>query len=201
MRHYLIPIVFLLGTTAVLGADLHAQLMECRLHKDATARLGCYDALVVPRDTVHHLKADERSAAWHDIALLEQARTPESPLFMLNRHESNDTLTLTRPAQRGATLAIGCASSITHIRVRLDAPWVGDSVAARVDGREAGSHWFVRDNGLLLEFGRGLPAIEELLRWQLGHELTLQDEGGSVLRVELDGLTDALDPLRQQCRW
>ncbi|MGL6052164.1 MAG: type VI secretion system-associated protein TagO, partial [Aeromonas salmonicida] len=61
--------------------------------------------------------------------------------------------------------------------------------------------WFIRDQGLLLEYGRGLPAIEELKRW-IGHrELQVKADNGALLRVDLSGLKEALLPLRQQCRW
>ncbi|WP_264372076.1 type VI secretion system-associated protein TagO [Aeromonas schubertii] len=100
---------------------------------------------------------------------------------------------------RGATLSIACASSITRIRVRLDTPWQGE-VQGEVDGKPASASWFVRDGGYLLEFGRGLPAIDELKRWSAGRELILRGEGAQ-LRVDLTGLGAALAPLRQQCRW
>ncbi|MNC72776.1 hypothetical protein D3C75_1238770 [compost metagenome] len=61
--------------------------------------------------------------------------------------------------------------------------------------------WFIRDKGMLLEYGRGLPAIEELKRW-IGHrELQVKAANGTLLRVDLSGLKEALLPLRQQCRW
>ncbi len=61
--------------------------------------------------------------------------------------------------------------------------------------------WFVRDQGLLLEYGRGLPAIEELKRWLGARELQVEADNGAILRVDLSGLKEALQPVRQQCRW
>nr|WED69478.1 type VI secretion system-associated protein TagO [Pectobacterium colocasium] len=61
--------------------------------------------------------------------------------------------------------------------------------------------WFIRNRGLLLESGRGLPAIDALKRW-IGHrELVLNGADGHSLRIELAGLGEALAPLRQQCHW
>nr|WP_239661786.1 type VI secretion system-associated protein VasI [Aeromonas hydrophila] len=133
----------------------------------------------------------------------EQARTPASAPFLLQSDAGRGSETLTRPALRGATLAIGCVDSITHIRLRLDSPWSGEKVQVELDGQpSAGSQsWFIRDQGLLLEYGRGLPAIEELKRWQGHRELQVRADNGALLRVDLSGLKEALAPLRQQCRW
>ena len=110
---------------------------------------------------------------------------------------------LTRPALHGATLAIGCVDSITHIRLRLDAPWSGEMVQIGLDGQSNTSpqNWFIRDQGLLLEYGSGLPAIEELKRW-IGHrELLIRPDNDGLLRFDLSGLKQALVPVRQLCRW
>ncbi|MBV7437749.1 type VI secretion system-associated protein VasI [Aeromonas sp. sif2416] len=189
----------LLGLIAlgVNGADLQTQLDQCYLQAEPTVRLSCYDQL----STAQQSQPTSHSSAWHEIYKLEHVRTPEMPPFMLSQNDVHDTLFLTRPALHGATLSIGCVNSITHIRVQLDAPWPGDKVTARLDGGDVNDNWFVRDHGSLLEYGRGLPAIEELKRWILGRELTLQYVDAPVLRFDLSGLAEALNPLRQQCRW
>lgn len=199
-HHRMLVLALLLNAQIGLGADLQAQLIQCRLQADPITRLSCYDSLTdtpVDKPPTH---LTSHSLAWHEIDTLERARTPDMPLFMLSQNDMDHTLTLTRPALRGATLSIGCASDITHIRVRLDAPWSGKTVTTSVDGHAVKGGWFVRDSGTLLEFGRGLPAIEELKYWSSARELTLQGEG-SIVRFDLKGLADALHPLRQQCRW
>jgi type VI secretion system protein VasI len=175
---------------------------QCRREPSPLIRLACYDALGGAADSVPD-GGVAKSAAWQGIWDQELARTPESPPFLLQSDPARGSETLTRPALRGATLAIGCVDSITHIRLRLDAPWVGEGVQLELDGSPSNSaqSWFIRDQGLLLEYGRGLPAIEELKRW-LGHrELQVRADNGALLRVDLSGLKEALAPLRQQCRW
>ncbi|MBI0544140.1 type VI secretion system-associated protein TagO, partial [Dickeya dianthicola] len=121
--------------------------------------------------------------------------------FRLNREAANGDLTLTRTLADGNTLVISCASSITHLRLTLSQPWPGDNVASQLDGAGALDNWFVRNRGTLLEFGRGLPAIDTLKRWVGHRELVLTGEQDHVLRIDLTGLDEALAPLRQQCRW
>lgn len=192
----------LLATSAAEAPLDMARWQACRQEPSPLVRLACYDA--IGNGAVSTTEGDSpKSAAWQAIWAQEQARTPESAPFLLQSDEARGSETLTRPALRGATLSIGCVDSITHIRLRLDQPWSGEKVQVALDGQpSAGSQsWFIRDQGLLLEYGRGLPAIEELKRW-LGHrELQVRADNGALLRVDLSGLKEALAPLRQQCRW
>jgi type VI secretion system protein VasI len=200
----------LLATSGAVAPLDMASWQACRQEPSPLIRLACYDAIGNGLTQTNE-GGLPKSAAWQAIWAQEQARTPDSPPFLLQRDEGRDSETLTRPALRGATLAIGCVDSITHIRLRLDTPWAGEKVLVELDGQpSAGSQsWFIRDQGLLLEYGRGLPAIEELKRW-IGHrELQVRADNGTqaraangvVLRVDLSGLKEALAPLRQQCRW
>ncbi|MGY3942917.1 type VI secretion system-associated protein VasI [Aeromonas tecta] len=183
---------------------------QCRREPSPLIRLACYDALG-SNASLAPVAGVAKSAAWQAIWDQEQSRTPDSPPFLLQTDASRGSEILTRPALRGATLSIGCVDSITHIRLRLDSPWIGEGVQLELDGEPSRSaqSWFIRDRGLLLEYGRGLPAIEELKRW-LGHrELQVRADNGTqaqtangvLLRVDLSGLKEALAPLRQQCRW
>ncbi len=200
----------LLATSGAVAPLDTASWQACRREPSPLIRLACYDAIGNGLTQTSE-GGTIKSAAWQAIWAQEQARTPDSPPFLLQRDEGRDSETLTRPALRGATLAIGCVDSITHIRLRLDTPWAGEKVLVELDGQPgSGSQsWFIRDQGLLLEYGRGLPAIEELKRW-IGHrELQVRADNGTqaraangvVLRVDLSGLKEALAPLRQQCRW
>ena len=192
----------LLATSAAEAPLDMARWQACRQEPSPLVRLACYDA--IGNGAASATEGDSpKSAAWQAIWAQEQVRTPESASFLLQSDETRGSETLTRPALRGATLSIGCVDSITHIRLRLDQPWSGEKVLVELDGQpNAGSQsWFIRDQGLLLEYGRGLPAIEELKRW-LGHrELQVRADNGALLRVDLSGLKEALAPLRQQCRW
>lgn len=191
----------LLASAAEPQFDL-AGWQQCRREASPLVRLACYDAIGSGGEPATESGA-AKSPAWQAIWDQEQSRTPDSPPFLLQRDPSRGSEILTRPALRGATLSIGCVDSITHIRLRLDSPWAGENVQVTLDGQPSSGaqSWFIRDQGLLLEYGRGLPAIEELKRW-LGHrELQVRADNGALLRVDLSGLKTALAPLRQQCRW
>ena len=174
----------------------------CRDEAAPLVRLACYDALGKTEQMASAAVGTQiRAASWQAIWQQEQGRQDASPLFLLARDEAQDEVRLTRPALRGATLAIGCAHNITYLRVRLDAPGVGDEVSMLLDGRPLSGSWFVRDRGWLLEFGRGLPAIATLQAWRQHGQLTLVGSQGARLLFDLSGLAQALQPVREQCRW
>lgn len=201
MRHYLL--LSLLLTSGTMAAPVEqAQWQACRQESSPLVRLACYDALGSEAEP-NVEQANTRSAPWQAILRQEAGRSEESAPFLLQQDESAGTFQLTRPALRGATLAIACVNSITHLRIRLDVPWSGDQVKVALDGQAVRDDrgWFIRDKGWLLEYGRGLPAIEDLKRW-IGHrELQVQAANGTLIRVDLSGLKEALQPVRQQCRW
>lgn len=188
-----------IAPAASMAEPLAARWQRCRALSDSLRRLVCYDAMV---DLAAPAAAPvTHSAAWTSIARLEAKRRSDSPAFLLHSDDEPGALTLTRPAAQGAMLAISCADHITRIRVRLENPWAGREVVSQLDHRmPRQDNWFIRDGGFLLESGRGLPAIEMLKSWIGYQQLELQGAAGP-LRVELDGLQEALKPLRQQCRW
>jgi len=198
MRPWFLTVGWLLASS-VMAQDWPQRWQACRDEAAPLVRLACYDALGQSASAA--APAQTRSAPWQAIWLQEQARRDDSPLFLPMRDEAQSEVRLTRPALRGATLAIGCAHDITYIRLRLDAPWPDGQILTQLDGRSLPANWFVRDRGWLLEFGRGLPAIEALQQWRHHRQLVLVGSQGMALRLDLSGLTQALQPVREQCRW
>ena len=193
--------LLLASSSAVMPLD-RAHWQQCQRETSPLVRLACYDSLSDEKASTSENTATH-SSAWQDIWVQEKSRTSDSPPFLLRQDMESGRAMLTRPALRGATLAIGCVNSITHIRLRLDSPWSGELVQMELDGEPdtRSQGWFIRDQGRLLEYGRGLPAIEELKRWIDHRELQLGSGNGVLLQIDLGGLKEALVPLRQQCRW
>ena len=198
-----LSLIPLLLASVTQGDALAPQLQHCRAEPSPLVRLACYDA--IGAETAPLVEPVQQSLLWQEIWRQEQGRTAQDDPFLLGREEGQageqTALLLTRPALRGATLAIACRDNITSLRLRLDEPWVGNRVETRLDGALRQGNWFVREQGLLLEYGRGLPAIEELKAWAGHRQLTLTAPRGRVLQFDLGGLGQALTPLRQQCRW
>ncbi|MEH0833031.1 type VI secretion system-associated protein VasI [Pectobacterium cacticida] len=178
----------LLATAAPPAPAWQALWEQCRNETAAELRLACYDAL-------------GREAERNGTLSQPHDKSPRHDTFTLGREAKSGDVTLTRELSDGNMLVISCASEITHLRLILRAPWEEATVTSQLDGVTVPDGWFIRNRGLLLESGRGLPAIETLKRW-IGHrELVLNGEKGHVMRIDLTGLAEALAPLRQQCRW
>jgi len=157
-------------------------LDKCQSDQDPTLRLACYDAL----------------ARFHHSPAQPQARDSG---FQLTTEPVKGDGVVIRTIPSAGVIIVSCQSGITRLSVRPAMPWQGDTVMADVDGEPASGNWFVRDQGQLLEFARGLPAIDALRHW-FGHQaLTLSNTQGQSIRLPLDGLESAIRPLRQQCRW
>lgn len=222
LRPWLLVLVSAVWAVPLLGADTvsldgvtPAQWLQCHDMMWPFSRLACYDRLAkrligsearqAAREEAFSTAGPSRSASWQAIRAQERRRTLEGAPFLLQRHDAEESLTLTRPAHQGGVLALACHHSITHIRVQLDTPWLGGRVQSELDGllssEERDGNWFIRDEGYLLEYGRGLPAIAELKQWLSHGELRLHSSQGPELRVDLTGLAQALGPLRQACRW
>ena len=174
-------LVSTIGQDATVRED---RFQLCQKEPEAQVRLACYDALARVHAPDSEAMAEERNG------------------FRLEKDSLNEgSMTLTRQAADGVDFSVACLNQITHVRVRLTLPWKGETVTAVTDGVPASGNWFVRDRGHLLEFGRGLVAIDELKRWAGLRELTLTSADGREVRIPLSGLGEAVKPLRQQCRW
>jgi len=121
----LLPLL-LAGSGTATSLDMNSW-QRCRREVAPLVRLACYDSLGDAKGaTSEQVAVAVASSAWQAIWAQEQVRTSDSPPFLLQQDAERGRAILTRPALRGATLAIGCVDSITHIRLRLDVPWRGE---------------------------------------------------------------------------
>lgn len=113
-----------------------------------------------------------------------------------------DTLSLQQRIP-GARLTIRCQQRITHLSVHLDRPL---PVAARapvllLDDQPYPVHWFLRQQRLVLESSRGLPAIAQLKSWLTAKQVQFKLDPAPSLQFDLHGLSAAIEPLRRECHW
>ncbi|HAP0343886.1 TPA: hypothetical protein IRR23_005079 [Escherichia coli] len=75
---------------------------------------------------------------------------------------------------------------------------------AALGNRALRSHWFVRENGTLLESSRGLSGIDEIKQLFGAKTLTVDtgaDNAAGKLTFNIDGLARVIAPLRDACHW
>ncbi|MBE0487148.1 type VI secretion system-associated protein VasI [Marinobacter sp.] len=98
-------------------------------------------------------------------------------------------------------LALQCHNNITELTVMLPEPMDRERVEVTLGPERA--HWRVRDEGLVVSAGRGLPAIrivQGIVRQQdvrLNANVPELDD----LLFDLTGYAEAIQPLRQACGW
>lgn len=103
----------------------------------------------------------------------------------------------------GGRLLIRCQQRITHLSVHLDRP-LPDSAGAPellLDKLPYPVHWFLRQQRLVMESGRGLPAIAQLKSWLGAEAVQFKLDPEPSLQFDLHGLSAAIAPLRRECHW
>ncbi|WP_234259127.1 type VI secretion system-associated protein VasI [Halomonas sp. MCCC 1A11062] len=183
-----------------------AQARECAAESSRLERLGCYDALFLTFDE-ETMSEELRPALWHAINAQEAEREGDD-MGLLVREEGED-VRISAPALGSVPprpqLVIACEKTITrfqlHLPQALDAPRV--QVRLRAGGRELEQVWQARDGGYVVSGGRGLPAIATLQQLLDADELVLGSDQATLdgLRFETAGLRQAIQPLRDACRW
>ncbi|GJL37725.1 type VI secretion-associated protein [Enterobacter hormaechei] len=199
----------------ITGADAQAQvnaMTACRKEAAPLERLACYDQILAPVQEQEFdglpVKARYQGESWTRAMEQEKRRTDNSTVLLLTqRPGERPTVIITTPAIGSLpprpVLMFSCIDNITRMQVALthtrtenDMPisLVTESGAFR-------SHWFVRENGMLLESSRGLAGIEEIRQLFGAKTLTIDTGLDKKLTFNIDGLAQTIAPLRDACHW
>ena len=190
-------------------------LHACRKQPAALERLDCYDRLLTPEQpgslTGAILKPGYTGEAWKRAFAQEKQRKDNSTRLLITHTEGErPTVIITAPAigipPPRPILMFSCIDNITRMQVALVHPLKENDipVTLNADTRQFRSHWFVRENSLLLEASRGLVGIDEIKRLFGAKTLTIDTGMGGVagkLAFNTDGLAQAITPLRSACHW
>ncbi|QBM18815.1 hypothetical protein MARI_29580 [Marinobacter sp. JH2] len=98
-------------------------------------------------------------------------------------------------------LTLQCHNNITELTVMLPKPISRERVDVAL--ASAPNQWRVRDEGLVVSAGRGLPAIRSVLEIVHQPDVRIQADIPELdgLLFDLTGYRDAISPLRQACGW
>ncbi|EQB9366094.1 type VI secretion system-associated protein VasI [Escherichia coli] len=195
-------------------ATLHA-MQSCRQETAALERLDCYDRLLAPLSPSGFngalVKASFVGEAWTRATEQEKRRQGKTTELLVTQVPGErPTVVITTPAighvPPRPVLMFSCVDNITRMQVALMHPLdVHDiAVTLNADSRALRSHWFVRENGTLLESSRGLSGIDEI-KQLFGAKTLMVDTGADnaagKLTFNIDGLARAIAPLRDACHW
>ncbi|EFJ3398862.1 type VI secretion system-associated protein TagO [Escherichia coli] len=156
------------ATTTPPDATATLQAMQsCRRESAALERLDCYDRLLAPLSPSGFdgalVKAGFVGEAWTRATEQEKRREGNTTELLVTQVPGErPTVVITTPAighvPPRPVLMFSCVDNITRMQVALMHPLdVHDiAVTLNADNRALRSHWFVRENGTLLESSRGL---------------------------------------------
>lgn len=201
--------------SSILDSDkLEQALNACRAEQSALLRLACYDGLTKTTVMSSSLpEATERSDTVKKALALEKQRPEHSLEFLVAQTDGELS-----PEVIISTVALGvlpprpllifsCQDNITRMQIAVFRPLSNDK-SSRITlktntGNAFHSYWFIRDNGFLLESSRGLPGIAEIQRLFHAETLSIESENKELngISFQISGLSEAIAPLRQACRW
>lgn len=189
-------------------------MMACRREPAALERLDCYDRILAPEKPGFGgalVKARYEGVAWKRAFNQEKLRTDNSTTLMMTQTPDERPMVLiTTPAIGNVpprpVLMFSCVDNITRMQVALTQTITQNDIAVTLtaDTGRFQSHWFIRENGTLLESSRGLSGIDEIKQLFGAKTLTIDtgtDSAAGKLTFNIDGLAKTIVPLREACHW
>ncbi|HCL5345257.1 TPA: type VI secretion system-associated protein TagO [Salmonella enterica] len=189
-------------------------MMTCRREPAALERLDCYDRILAPEQAGFEralVKASYEGEAWKRAFSQEKTRQDNSTTLMMTQSDGErPTVIITTPAIGNVpprpVLMFSCVDNITRMQVALTQAIMQNDIAVTLttDTGRFQSHWFIRENGTLLESSRGLSGIDEIKQLFGVKTLTIDTGTNSAagkLTFNIDGLAKTIAPLREACHW
>lgn len=200
---------------AITGADAQTTvnaMTACRKEPAPLERLACYDHVLTPEQGQGFesalVKARYQGESWTRAVEQEKYRTDNSTTLLLTqRPGERPTVMITTPAIGSLpprpVLMFSCVDNITRMQVALTHARTENDIPVSLvtEGGAFRSHWFVRENGMLLESSRGLAGIEEIRQLFGAKTLTIDTGSDKKLIFNIDGLAQTIAPLRDACHW
>lgn len=191
--------------------EVKTALQACRQQSSPLPRLQCYDEAWHPEIKVNEA-GDRPDRYWLQITSQETQRKPDDPVLMLKEFNTEGVprvVILTVPGNGNyparAIFAISCIENITRMQIAFTTPQgKGDQVLKMfADGKEIASRWFWRGSGYRLEASRGLQGIAEIQPLFGAKALAISSGHPALdgLHFRIEGLKQALEPLRKACHW
>ncbi|YCH50865.1 type VI secretion system-associated protein TagO [Enterobacter sp. SA197] len=203
---------------AVAGADARVTvnaMNACRKEPAALERLDCYDRILAPAQpegfTGALSKARYEGEQWKRAFAQEKQRPDNSTALMMTQSPGEHPMVIITTPAIGSVpprpvLMFSCVDNITRMQVALTHARTENDlpVTLNTDTGQFRSHWFIRENGSLLESSRGLSGIDEIKQLFGSKTLTIDigtGSDGGKLTFNIDGLAKTIVPLRDACHW
>lgn len=187
--------------------DSDRELAKCAVVKSSVDRLACYDDLAKMRDGSAPGSRTERVGNWN--VTTETSKIDDSTnVFM--RLVSENTFSDRYGNQRAGDIYIVCREHRTDLYIILGGMFLADSggfgqVTVRIDRNKARVLYFSASTdhqALGLWRGAGVGFIKQMMNGKrVLFEVTPFNESAVTVEFEIDGLDNAIKPLRKACGW
>lgn len=144
----------------------------------------------------------------------EVGRGPEDLTFRLGNlggvADAEEELVISAPAIASvgerSYLAISCIQNISRLQLITNRPVEASRVNVRIKGQgwsTSETAWQVRENGQVLDAGRGIPAIEQIKQMIGAQRIEVVSGHRAVdgLAFDAEGLDALISQVRRSCRW
>ena len=189
----------------------------CRDIPSKLERLQCFDAIFnTPVEQVSISQADVKyPSSWFRAVDSEKKRDKRSVFIFHQLDSSNQAsrMWLTSAAvrsseqlkdQKAPILMLECYEKITRAELILPTPVKAGKVELSIPGSPViTQEWMSDETGYVLRSGRGLPAIRAIKAMISSPQLILRSNVADIDHLEFDNsnLAEALEPMRENCRW
>ncbi|MDX1800615.1 MAG: type VI secretion system-associated protein VasI [Marinobacter sp.] len=201
-------------TPSVLAASGQLDAARECAHKPARLdRLACFDRVfqtpVNQRPRAAVKTRVPQPPDWRMAYALEAHRQPDDGALYRNagplRGGQLVTLAALGAVPPRPLMVVQCDNNITELKLMLPRALNRDRVSLSFEaaGGQEQQLWRVRDQGLVVSGGRGLPAIRTLKRLSNRSQVQLVSSEPSLdgLVFDLSGLMTRIQPLRRTCGW
>lgn len=187
-------------------------VQQCRQISSILERLDCYDKIETQENSPVILEEKKITGIeWNRAQNQESQRNSKDLKFILtSTEEPNPSVVITTPAlgfpSPRPILMLSCIDNITRLQVTLPKPldrYTNIGVQLKTERTQFSTHWFIREEGFLLEASRGLNGIKEIQQLFQSQTLKIQFENKlfNDLVFNITQLDEVIKPLRAACHW
>ncbi len=203
-----LSLVALLLVSASSWADTRlAEAQACTEEPNRLERLACFDELfgtpLAGYEAGQRPRLVNRSERWRRVFAQAGEDDAGGVVYRDTGATAGHLVTVTALGVKPPrpVLSLQCHDNITELAVMLPEPLDRERVEVTFGPQHA--HWRVRDEGLVVSAGRGLPAIRTVLGVLGKPDVRLQAGARELdgLLFDLNGFAEAIRPLRQACGW
>jgi len=206
-RAHLLGLALVLMSSAGQADTRLSDAQACTEEANRLARLACFDEVfdtpLARYETGASGAVIRQPERWRQAFAQAGQSDASGPIYRNTGSAAGHMVTV---AALGAqpprpVLTLQCHNNITELTVMLPKPISRERVDVAL--ASAPGQWRVRDEGLAVSAGRGLPAIRAVLDIVHQPDVRIQADVPELdgLLFDLTGYLDAIRPLRQACGW